>query len=61
MYLGNQPPGTMRVASVFGDDWIITYDFKDGVQQVCLMIDMFYTVININTISDVDNQWQIIH
>jgi len=42
-------------------DWIVTYDFKDGVQQVCLMIDMFYTLINFNTISDVDNQWQIIH
>ena len=45
VYLGNQTPGTMKVAQAYFYGWKLTYDFKDGVQQVCLIIAMFYTLI----------------
>ena len=44
VHSGNQPPGTMTVTGDY-NFLRITYNFKDGVQQVCLIIDMFYTLI----------------
>jgi len=50
-----------RPAGMPYDPHVLYNDFKDGFQQVCLMVHMYYNLIICYTISDVDNQWQTIN